>query len=385
MNEPVNQVQPVLAVDLDGTLLRGDVFGESLVRFLLPAPWRIGTVIRWLVQGGRPWAKARLAERLEFDGAVLPWNEAVVNFCEARAAQGWLVVVATASNEDAARSLTRHFPFVSRVLGSDDRRNLKADEKAKRLCAEFGAAGFEYVGDSKADLVVWTAAARAWFVGTEGRRQAFARVLGKPLETVGVSQRAGLSSLIGALRPHQWLKNLLVFVPLLTAHRWSDVSCWGQLLPVFVALCFMASAAYLVNDLADLDSDRRHPRKKLRPLASGKLSLPIGLAAVFILLAAGAGLAAISGSAALGATVGYFVLSVLYSLLLKTFPVVDVIYLSGLYTYRMVLGGIAGSIMISPWLLAFSTTFFLGLAFLKRYVELDEMPAARTKLMSEGR
>lgn len=366
----------VLAVDLDGTLLKTDVLWESVMAYLRPAPLRVFQLVAWLLKGGRPALKARLAERVDLSSASLPWNLAVFEFCEARAGEpGTEVILATASNIEAARTLTRPFQFIHGVLGSDEKENLKASRKAAKLVASYGEGGFDYIGDSRADIEVWKVARRAYFVGSESRRFQLEGIAEKPLITIADGSEFSLRSLLTAVRPHQWLKNALVFFPLLTAHRWADVSSWQQIVPVFFALCAMASASYIINDLFDLEADRRHSRKKSRPFASGVLPISSGVVCAFLLFVAGLGLSAMSGIAAFLATFGYFVFSVLYSLRLKSIPVVDVAFLSGLYTYRMILGGVAGSVLISPWLLAFSTTFFLGLALLKRYVELNALPA----------
>jgi len=366
--------RPVLAVDLDGTLLRGDLLAEGLIRLFLPKFWRIPSALGWLIQGGPSLVKAKVAASAPLDGACLPWNNDVVRFCEKWQADGGRVVLATAADAGAAAAATRHFPFIDRVLGSTAGDNLKGARKAARLREEFGDAGFDYIGDNEADLPVWQAAHHSHFVGTDAAREKLERRLGKPLPAAVAPAAATGWPGWKALRPHQWLKNLLVFFPLCTAHRWTDPLCWQQTLPVFFALCCLASAAYLLNDLADLDADRAHPRKRGRPFASGAWSIADGLVAAACLFALGIALAALSGPAALAATAGYFALSLLYSLVIKTIPVFDGLFLSGLYTYRMVLGGIAGGVMISPWLLAFSTTFFLGLAFLKRFVELANLP-----------
>lgn len=382
MNSARNPNRRILAVDLDGTLLKGDLLWESLGRFLLPAPWRAVLVFGWWLRGGRARLKAELAERVRIDGPSLPWNHTVVEFCEARASEGWTIVVATASNQIAAEAVTRHFAFVSSVLGSDVSINLKAERKAEKLVKEFGAAGFDYIGDSASDLPVWKVSQNAWLVGSATAEANVSRTLARPAVRIAADCGNSPRRWVGALRPHQWLKNLLVFFPVLTAHRWNDAECWRLVVPVFFALCCMASASYLLNDLSDLEADRRHQRKKSRPLASGELSIPAGMLALVVLLTLGIGLAAMSGPKALAATLAYFLFSALYSLALKTVPILDAVFLSGLYTYRMVLGGIAGSVMISGWLLAFSTTFFLGLAFLKRYVELDAMPVQTTERVS---
>jgi 4-hydroxybenzoate polyprenyltransferase len=363
-----------LAVDLDGTLLRGDLLWEGLAKYLLPRIWRIGPVCTWLIKGGRPLLKARIAAATTLHAESLPWNDEVVRFCTERAAAGVSIVVTTAADADLAKRATGCFPFVSRVIGSEPGTNLKGDAKAARLIKEFGAAGFDYIGDSAADVPVWQSARNAWFVGSDGKRERLEKLTGKALHAATSPQTEKGASLLEAMRPHQWLKNLLVFVPLCTAHFWDKLDYWQATVPVFLALCCLASAAYLLNDLADLDADRAHPRKRNRPFAGGAVGIPAGLGAAAALVALGLTLAAFAGPAALGATAGYFALSLLYSLLIKTIPVFDGVFLSSLYTYRMVIGGVAGGVMISPWLLAFSTTFFLGLAFLKRFVELTHLP-----------
>lgn len=376
MNPQTGGESSILVVDLDGTLFKGDLLWESLLLYLLPAPWRIFVVISWVLKGGRTLLKAGLAENVIPDGTLLPWNPAVVAFCEGRAGEGWKIVLATASNESMARKVTAHFPFVSEVMGSDVSRNLKGEAKAELLVQRLGLGQFEYIGDSAADLPVWTMAKKAWFVGSEVRRRSLGQKLGKSLEQIGEENRYSFQHFFKAMRPHQWLKNLLIFVPLLAAHQWMDKGIWEQAIPVFFALCCVASASYLLNDLADLNADRCHIRKKYRAFASGDLSILAGLTAMLVLFACGMLLAAVSGPAALVATLAYFLFSVLYSLRVKSLPVFDVVFLSGLYTYRIVLGGIASAVMVSSWLLAFSITFFLGLALLKRYVELENLPDA---------
>jgi 4-hydroxybenzoate polyprenyltransferase len=372
--EQENKQYPVLVVDLDGTLLKSDLLMESLVAYLLPAPWRLGLIIYWLLSGGRSCLKARVAEHTTLDGSLLPWNQDVVSFCESWVQAGGRVILATASNIQVAKTVTQQFTFLTEVMGSDESRNLKGERKAERLVSEFGPTGFDYIGNSAADLAVWKVAAKSWFVGSEKQRKTFSAVLKKTL--TGISQQSGFSgsSLIQSLRPHQSLKNILVFIPLLAAHRWFDPLCWQKTVPVFCALCCMASASYVLNDLADLRSDRLHPRKKNRPLACGDFSIVWSMWLLLVLLVLGMVLGACSGWVSLLTLILYFSFSCLYSLVLKVIPVVEALFLSGLYTYRLVIGGVAGSVPVSPWLLAFSTTFFLGLAFLKRYVELGSLP-----------
>jgi 4-hydroxybenzoate polyprenyltransferase len=370
MSPSIHPAAPVLAVDLDGTLLKGDLFWELLVAYLRPAPWRVFQVFVWVCAGGLPRLKFELAKRVSVEGQWLPWNDAVVQWCETKSREGVKVVLATASPLKSAREITRRFGFISEVLGSDATQNLKAEAKAHELTARFGREGFDYAGNSRADLPVWRESANAWFVGGTRTREHLGLRLGKPLTLIAGSGNRVTNGWIQVLRPHQWLKNLLMLVPLLAAHRWNEADCWLRVLPTLAAVCCAASAAYILNDIADLAADRRHPRKRKRAFASGDLGLAFGLVMAAILVTAAAGLAWVSGWGALLATAGYFGLSVVYSLGVKKIPVADVTWLSGMYSYRVLVGGAVAGVMVSPWLLAYSTSLFLGLAFLKRYVEL---------------
>jgi len=361
----------LLVVDLDGTLLKSDLLWECLLRFLIPKGWRIIQVLAWIFQGGPSLLKAQLAHHVKLDASTLPWNESVVLFCEKWVREGGRVVIATASNQELTQKITQHFSFVSVVIGSTSTWNGKGDQKALRLVETYGVSGFDYMADSSADIPVWKVSQQAWFVGSKMKHRSLQRSCAAELHHLAESDQSLHMGFLKAIRPHQWLKNVLVFVPLIAAHRWSEIMVWQQTLPAFFSLCCMASASYLWNDMADIEADRRHPAKKHRPIASGSQGIPVAVLSMFGLFSLGILAAWSAGLIVVLASLAYFFLSLIYTIKIKTIPVFDVLFLSGLYTYRMVLGGLAASVMISPWLLAFSTAFFLGLAFLKRYVELS--------------
>jgi 4-hydroxybenzoate polyprenyltransferase len=174
-----------------------------------------------------------------------------------------------------------------------------------------------------------------------------------------------------ALRVHQWLKNLLVFLPIVLAHRWRDWALLADVGLAALAFCLCASSAYLVNDFLDRDADRRHPSKRNRPLASGDLSVRRGLAVAGALLI-GAGFTAAQLNAEFAAWLAlYYGLAISYSVWIKRVPVLDVVLLAALYTLRVLAGSAAADIAPSFWLLAFSTFIFLSLALVKRYAEID--------------
>jgi 4-hydroxybenzoate polyprenyltransferase len=173
-----------------------------------------------------------------------------------------------------------------------------------------------------------------------------------------------------ALRPHQWIKNLLVFVPPLAVGAPFEMRAYAPSLLAFLAFCLAASAVYVGNDLLDLAADRSHPRKRFRPFAHRDLPVAAGLVVAPILLALGVAVGHIVDIA--GLILFYAALSTAYSLRLKQLPLVDVFLLASFYTLRIVAGGVASGHLVSLWLLAFSSFVFLSLGLVKRVGELRQ-------------
>jgi 4-hydroxybenzoate polyprenyltransferase len=190
-----------------------------------------------------------------------------------------------------------------------------------------------------------------------------------------VDRAATLGDYLRALRPQHWLKNLLVFVALLAVHRFAEPLVLARSFVEFVAFCCFASSGYLVNDLCDLQADRQHPQKRLRPFASGRLPLAYALTAAPALAILGSVLAGLLSTLSLGVVLLYFALTLGYSFTFKKVVLLDVLVLAGLYTLRIVAGAAAISSWPSLWLLAFSMFLFISLAFVKRYAELMTMRA----------
>lgn len=179
--------------------------------------------------------------------------------------------------------------------------------------------------------------------------------------------------LIAAIRPHHWLKNLLIFVPLVVSHKFIHVALFWPVCIALLAFCLTASAGYLVNDLVDLQADRQHPSKRNRPFACKRLSTSTGKITIAVFLALAAFLCLFlprNFAIILGV---YLAASMLYSMRLKREPIIDVLLLGGLYTTRIIAGCPVINVKPSFWLLAFSMFFFLSLALLKRYTELIEL------------
>jgi 4-hydroxybenzoate polyprenyltransferase len=366
MNAPTAKLP--LAVDLDGTLIRGDVFGEAILRFVFAAPWRLPLLLWWLVKG-RAYAKMRLAEAAPGDPADLPYDARLIAWLTRERASGRTIALATASDERAARAVADHVGLFDAVFASDGKTNLKSHRKAERLAAAYPG-GFVYAGNERADLKVWSAAKEIVIANASPSLERQAR---RAFTVEAAFPREGdmIASWFRALRPQQWAKNFLVFLPMLVGKGWFDFSAWALAWIAFAALCCAASAVYLINDAADIDADRRHPRKRTRPFASGALSPFRGLAAAAVLLASAIALAVQADVLPLLAL--YLIAATLYTFWLKRVVLVDVFVLAALYAIRVVLGGVATGFEASSWLLAFSCFFFLSLALVKRVAEIHAL------------
>ncbi|XAH23742.1 UbiA family prenyltransferase [Xylophilus sp. GW821-FHT01B05] len=371
-----------LVVDLDGTLILTDMLHESSLQLLRDAPWRVLAMPLWLSRG-KAVLKQEIGQRVQMDAATLPYNEPFLQWLRAQHAGGRQIVLCTASDRTVADAIARHLGCFDQVMASDGSTNLAGSAKAAALVQAFGERGFDYAGNSQADVAVWQAARSAIVVNASDAVTRRAESLGNVADRFARAP-AGLTPWRKALRLHQWLKNLLLFVPLLAAHRIADGAAWGDLLVAFLAFSLCASSVYVANDLLDLESDRRHPRKRRRPFASGALAAWQGVAVVPVLTVASLALAWQVGAGFFAWLLVYFTITWAYSLALKRLVLVDCIALAVLYTLRIVAGAAAIALPMSFWLLAFSGFLFLSLAFVKRYAELMVQQAAG-KTQAHGR
>lgn len=369
----------LLVVDLDGTLIRSDTLFECFWAALAET-WRAVPVALRGLWRGRAALKHDLAALCALDPTHLPYNAVVLDHIRDWRASGGHVVLVTAANQAIAERIAAHLGLFDAVHGSDGVVNLKGPEKAAMIAQISGGAPYAYIGDSAADLPVWDGAARAITVDAPAD-------LRRRLEEAGGAVRhlesGARHAYLAALRPHQWLKNLLVFIPVVAAHAVLQAVILQAVL-AFAAFCLVSSAGYIFNDLMDLRADRMHPRKAQRPLAAGRVPIAHGTAMIPLLLVAGLGLAALGGAALLALIAGYFVLTVTYSLTLKRIAVADICTLAGLYTMRILAGGVATGLVPSVWLLAFSMFFFVAMAAIKRQAELVDL-VERHMTETEGR
>lgn len=376
-------LSPPLCVDLDGTLIRGDLLLESFLLLLKSHALYVFVAVFWLLREGKAGLKANIASRVTLNPAALAYNKELLAWLKSERTQGRELWLCTAANEKLANAVARHLEIFHGVLASDSRNNLAGERKAKQLVQRFGRGGFDYCGNEWRDMAIWRCARGAVVVNAspalEKRVGAGASVVRTFPPT---SER--LRAIVRALRPHQWAKNVLVLVALLAAHQPGDLHALADALLAMAAFCLCASSVYLLNDMLDLEADRAHARKSQRPFAAGDLSLAAGLALVPVLLAGAVLIAAFLPEKFQWALAAYYALTVAYSFVLKRMPLVDAVALAGLYTLRIIAGAGAASVALSFWLLLFSVFLFLSLAFVKRYAELDGL-RRQQRLQAVGR
>lgn len=360
-----------LVIDLDGTLLRSDLLLETGLSFLRHQPLRLHKPLGWLSKG-KAMLKEKLALASDIEVGNLPYDPVVIELIETERRNGRTVVLATASHQRLAERIAGHLQLFDRVLATTAERNLSAHRKRDLLVEQYGEGGFDYVGNSRDDIPVWAAARKAYVVNPERGVESRARAQGN-VERVIRSNPSGLQDWRKALRLHQWMKNLLIFVPLLAAHRLTDSGLLGQGILAFLLFGLCASSVYLLNDLLDLPDDRLHHTKRHRPFAAGRLPIRSGLLVCpLLLVGAFAGALWLLPWPFAVALAAYYGLTLAYSLALKRYMAVDVIVLALLYTLRIVAGGAAFGLELTSWILAFSMFIFLSLALVKRYAELRE-------------
>jgi 4-hydroxybenzoate polyprenyltransferase/phosphoserine phosphatase len=373
--------QKVLVIDLDGTLLRSNMLFESFWS-AFGKDWSSPFSSIYALSKGRAALKRHLAEAASIDAETLPYDSEVLTYIAQWRQRGGRVVLVTASDQQFADAIGAHLGIFDQVHGSDGKQNLKSEAKALFLEERYGAGAFAYMGDAAADVPVWKRASQAITVNAPPSLRREAERVCAQTEHL-LTQASSAVPYLKALRPHQWLKNILVFLPMLTAHQLDGGTLLTSLL-AFMCFSLVASSVYVLNDLLDLSADRAHPRKRKRPFASGSIPLSHGTGMAVGLIALGVLLAALMGIEFLAVMLAYLALTTAYSLHLKRRMVVDICVLAALYTARIVAGGVATGIELSVWLLAFSAFFFLSLAAVKRQAELIDS-AARRQLTASGR
>lgn len=356
-----------IVVDLDGTLTYTDTLVESCLKLCKKNPVNLFKLPFWLMEG-RAQFKAKIGSQVDISAETLPYNHDLIEYLRSEKSKGRPIILATAANETIAHAVAAHLDLFDQVLASNDKQNLKGKNKLATIDKAIGH-NFVYAGDSHADIPIWQASQAGILVNTSKR---VSNVVSKiiTIEKDFPATTVDFPLWLKAFRVHQWLKNLLIFVPLLTAFSFQDTDKLIASFYAFFAFSLTASATYIGNDLWDLDSDRNHPRKKNRPFASAKIPIISGIAASLLLLMMGLLLAHYVSLELLEMLLLYLITTIFYTLALKAYVLIDVIVLSLLYTLRIIAGSVAATVAISNWLLAFSVFIFFSLALVKRCSEL---------------
>ncbi|TKT80416.1 UbiA family prenyltransferase [Aquamicrobium sp. LC103] len=366
MDARTERIATPLAVDLDGTLIATDLLWESVFLLLRRNPLYLFLLPVWLLSG-KAHLKCEIAERVEIDPAGLPYRPEILRRLAEDKAAGRHIALATAQPRKFAEVVAAHLGFFDKVISTDRGCNMTSGSKRRALVEAYGDGGFDYAGNEKADIAVFEAARAAIVVAPD---TAAARWHARHGGELVAAPRPTLRTMAKMLRAHQWLKNTLIAVPLVLSHEYFNPAAVVACALAFISFSSAASAIYILNDLFDLSLDRAHPTKRNRPFASGVLSIPFGFAAIGALLAFSFAVALWLPPLFMLVLCGYLAATTAYSLSFKRMLLIDVFALSGLYTIRILAGGVATNAEWSFWLLAFSIFFFLSLALVKRYVEL---------------
>ncbi len=375
--------QSVLFVDLDGTLIHSDLLLESLLRLLGMNFFYVFLIPIWLLKG-RANLKHQIASRVDLRVALLPYNHELIAFLEEEDEQGRELVLISASNQKLVSQVADHVGMFNKAIGSSATENLKGAGKLRKIQELMGEAAFAYAGDGAADLHVWTKAEQAIVVN--GSASLLQRAQKLTDVAASFASKANRSRLfLSAMRPHQWLKNTLLFLPLALSHNLTSTELLQYCLLGFLSFGLCASGVYLLNDLLDLDADRQHSSKCSRPFAAGTLPLSYGFIGSPLLILSAFLIAALLPRDFIAVLAIYFALTLLYNFYLKSAVLVDVLTLAALYTLRIIGGAALISVVPTFWLLAFSMFLFLSLAIVKRYTELDKLrDSQRQKVEGRG-
>ncbi|MFZ2468332.1 MAG: UbiA family prenyltransferase [Parvibaculum sedimenti] len=370
MNETIVTSGSVLCVDLDGTFSRTDTLTEAVLLLLKQRPWALFLLPLWLLRG-KAHCKAEIARRISFDPAALAYNEDLVGWLRDEYASGRKIVLASGADRRIVEAIAAHHGFFDAVIASDGVVNMTGKAKAAILKDRFG--NYAYVGNAPVDIPVWAGAEASMLAA---HSDAVERALSKHVNFDRVFRREGESRSrirlwLKALRIHQWVKNSLLFAPLILSHQIFNEAKLVAVGLGFLAFSLCASSVYLLNDLLDLGADRRHPTKRLRPFADAALPLEQGIVAIPLLLAASFSLAVyvdLPFAAVLGV---YYLVTVAYSFDLKRRALLDVFTLAALYSLRIIAGAVVAHVALSPWLVGVSIFLFLSLGVVKRVAEIE--------------
>jgi 4-hydroxybenzoate polyprenyltransferase len=338
-----------LVVNVEGALLKSSVADEKVLNILR----------RYLGQD---------VDSDELERLLL--REEVTNWLEREHAAGRRIVL-LADELQLAKAISARLAFVDEIVVTGSETNPAGLTTADLLRARFPQ-GFAYAGHSATDLPVWQYASQTVLVGASASLERSVRKIGEPYAVLSRSP-ATFRIFYRALRIHQWVKNLLVFIPLMLGGKFYEISAWSNACVAFLALGMLASSTYLINDLWDIREDRRHWSKRARPLAAGEFSVSTALVLSSIGAVTGLGLGVWLGGSAIIVLGLYLLLALAYSFRLKREPIIDVLVLASLFTMRLGVGLAVTQVRFSSWLFVFSMFVFLSLSLAKRCTEITRL------------
>ena len=383
-SETLSNTSLPLCVDLDGTLIQTDSLWESCLRLISQNPLMLLLLPLWLLCG-KAGFKNKVSRHVELDPGSLPFNVKLLKFLTHQRLHNRQLILVTAANKKIAESISSHLNIFDEVLASDDVHNLSGKNKATALVEKYGEKGFVYAGNATVDLDVWQHAAAAIVVNGSESLTKKAKQLTMIEEEFPSEHKTSFKVILKAIRIHQWAKNMLIFTALVLSHNWFNAEALELSLFSFLSFGFAASSIYLINDLIDLEADRKHQTKRKRPLAAGTLSIQSAILIVPVLLGFSFLFASQVNLDFIIILSIYLALTTAYSLFLKPIALLDVITLTSLYTIRIIAGAIAINVPLSYWLLAFSMFIFLSLALIKRFSELKNLiQQGETSSLSRG-
>lgn len=368
-------------VDLDGTLIKTDLLFESFLKLVKNNPKKTIISIWILLTKGIAKFKNYIAINTEINPEILPTNSHLLDYLLHEKISNRKIILATASNEKFAKQVAEHYAIFDDVIASTEEVNLKGKNKLEKIKEVAKGEDFEYIGDSSADIPIWQESKEITIVSDNKKLINKVCKIKHP-KYLFSEETNSLKTFLKAIRVHQWAKNILLFVPIVMAQQVLNLSLWIDLLLAFLSFSLCASSVYVFNDLLDLDADRLHETKKKRPIASGSLPIPIASFIIPIFLFLGILISCLLPQAFFITLLSYLFLTTAYTFYLKQLIIIDIVVLSALYSIRIFAGGTACSILVSPWLIAFSVFFFLSLACVKRYIELLKTAANNTELVA---
>jgi len=370
-------------VDLDGTLIKTDLLFEAAIKFIKQNPFNLFQLFTWAILG-KTILKQRLAQNIDIDVSSLPYQIPLLDYLSEKKQQGYRLILATASHERYAKDVAEHLQLFDDVIATDAENNMKGLRKLAEMKRFAKEDYFSYAGDSNADRPIWKEAASNIFVNAPSAAIKEAEAQGKADHIIKKRKFSSGRAFLKEMRPHQWAKNALIFVPLLTAHEYMNSEIILSACIAFICFSLCASGVYFLNDLLDLDADRHHKTKNTRPIASGDLSIPVAImgGAALIITAFAIAWAFLTIEFFIVLSL-YFLITNLYSFFLKHISTADVMTLAILYTSRVAASSAATGIALSSWLMAFMIFVFVSLAYLKRYIEVSALKEKNKK--AEGR